>query len=99
LESVVRQVVPEVLDAGFYRELRQELAEWVSILLRVVAADLAPQTRYDDVVEALGGAGETVTDSNQIGAALDRAFASGVPYMVNVITDVNAAYPRNTLGI
>ena len=27
-----------------------------------VAADLAPQTRYDEVVKALGGAGETVTD-------------------------------------
>ncbi|MFL6059889.1 MAG: acetolactate synthase, partial [Marmoricola sp.] len=64
-----------------------------------VAADLAPQTRYDDVVKALGGAGETVTDPAQIGPALDRAFASGVPYMVNVITDVNAAYPRNTFGI
>ena len=27
-----------------------------------VAADLAPQTRYDEVVTALGGGGETVTD-------------------------------------
>ncbi|MDO9456918.1 acetolactate synthase [Nocardioides sp.] len=64
-----------------------------------VAADLAPQTRYDDVVKALGGGGETVTDPRQIGAALDRAFASGVPYLVNVITDVDAAYPRATFGI
>ena len=53
----------------------------------------------DEVVKALGGAGETVTDPAQIGPALDRAFASGVPYLVNVITDVNAAYPRNTFGI
>ena len=30
--------------------------------------------------------------------ALDRAFDSGVPYLVNVITDVDAAYPRATLG-
>ena len=55
--------------------------------------------RYDEVVKALGGAGETVTDPRQIGPALDRAFASGVPYLVNVITDVDAAYPRNTFGI
>ena len=34
-----------------------------------------------------------------IGPALDRAFASGVPYLVNIVTDINAAYPRNTLGI
>ena len=30
---------------------------------------------------------------------LDRAYASGVPYLVNVITDVEAAYPRSTFGI
>jgi acetolactate synthase-1/2/3 large subunit len=64
-----------------------------------VAADLAPGTRYDDVVRALGGAGETVTDPRDIGPALDRAFASGVPYGVNVITDVSAAYPRTTFGV
>ena len=39
------------------------------------------------------------TDPRQIGPALDRAFAANVPYLVNVITDVNAAYPRNTFGI
>ena len=62
-------------------------------------SDLAPRTRYDEVVKALGGGGETVTDPTQIGPALDRAFASGAPYLVNVITDVNAAYPRNTFGV
>ena len=35
----------------------------------------------------------------QIGPALDRAFASGVPYLVNVITDVAAAYPRTSFGV
>jgi acetolactate synthase I/II/III large subunit len=64
-----------------------------------VAADLAERTAYHDVVKALGGAGETVSDPRRIGPALDRAFASGVPYLVNVITDVDAAYPRATFGI
>ena len=64
-----------------------------------VAADLAPQTRYDEVVRALGGAGEMVTDPRQIGAALDRAFASGVPYLVNVVTDPQIPYPRATTGM
>ena len=35
----------------------------------------------------------------QIGPALDRAFAAGVPYLVNVITDVEAAYPRQSMGV
>ena len=64
-----------------------------------VAADLAPTARYDEVVKALGGAGELVSDPSGIGPAMDRAFASGVPYLINVITDVNAGYPRNTFGI
>jgi acetolactate synthase-1/2/3 large subunit len=61
-----------------------------------VAADLAPQTRYDQVVTALGGAGELVTAAADIGPALDRAFDSGVPYLVNVATDPEVAYPRST---
>ena len=28
-----------------------------------------------------------------------KPFAAGTPYLVNVITDVNAPYPRNTFGI
>ena len=63
-----------------------------------VIADLAP-TRYDEVVIALGGGGETVTDPAGIGPAIDRAMASGLPYLVNVMTDPEAAYPRSTTGI
>ncbi len=62
-----------------------------------VAADLQPGLRYDDVVRALGGAGETVTRAADLGPALARAFASGVPYLVNVLTDPAVAYPRSTV--
>jgi acetolactate synthase I/II/III large subunit len=61
------------------------------------AADLQPGIRYDDVVKALGGAGETVEKTADLGPALDRAFAAGVPYMVNVLTDPSVAYPRSTV--
>jgi len=61
------------------------------------AADLQPGLRYDDVVRALGGAGETVEKAADLGPALDRAFASGVPYLVNVLTDPSVAYPRSTV--
>lgn len=64
-----------------------------------VAADLQPGLAYDAVVRALGGAGETVTDPADIGPALDRALESGVPYLVNVLTDPEIAYPRTTTGL
>ena len=37
--------------------------------------------------------------TRQIGAALDRAFASGTPYLVNVLHRPAIAYPRGTTGI
>jgi acetolactate synthase I/II/III large subunit len=64
-----------------------------------VAADLQPQCRYDQVVTALGGAGELVTSPAAIGPALRRAFDSGVPYLVNIATDPQVAYPRSTVGV
>ena len=63
------------------------------------AADLQPGCRYDEVVRALGGAGEIVTAPGDIGPALRRAFDSGVPYLVNVVTDAEIAYPRSTTGV
>jgi acetolactate synthase I/II/III large subunit len=50
---------------------------------RLVATELN-YTRYDQVVEALGGHGEHVTKPDEIGPALERAFASGKPALVNV---------------
>ena len=61
-----------------------------------VAADLQPGLRYDHVVQALGGAGETVEKTADLGPALERGFAAGVPYLVNVLTDPGVAYPRST---
>ena len=64
-----------------------------------VAADLQPGCRYDEVVRALGGAGEIVTAATGIAPALQRAVAAGAPYMVNVVTDPEVAYPRSTTGV
>ncbi|HIK90306.1 MAG TPA: thiamine pyrophosphate-binding protein [Dehalococcoidia bacterium] len=47
-------------------------------------------TRFDKVAEALGGHGELVEDPNDIRPALERAFAAGVPAIVNVRTDPTA---------
>ena len=61
-----------------------------------VAADLQPECRYDQVVEALGGHGELVREPGELRPALERAFASGKPALVNVLTDPNVVYPRKS---
>ncbi len=53
---------------------------------RAIATSLAP-TRYDKVVEALGGYGEHVESPDEIAGALERAFASGKPACINVALD------------
>jgi len=99
VDTLVRHNLPVVMVVGNNSAWGLEKGPMQFLYGYDVAADLAPNTRYDQVVTALGGGGELVTDPRDIGPALDRAFASGIPYLVNVITDVNAAYPRNTLGI
>ena len=59
-----------------------------------LAAELRPETRYDEVVSSLGGHGELVRSPDELQPALDRAFASGKPALVNVITDPEVVYPR-----
>ncbi|MCA1833624.1 MAG: acetolactate synthase [Actinomycetota bacterium] len=60
-----------------------------------VAAELRPETRYDEVMTALGGHGELVRSPAELGPALDRALATAGPSLVNVITDPAVAYPRS----
>ena len=61
-----------------------------------VVADLRPGTRYDEVVRALGGHGELVSAPAELRPALRRAFDSGVPAVVNTLTDPAVAYPRRS---
>jgi acetolactate synthase I/II/III large subunit len=60
-----------------------------------VAADLRPETRYDEVVRALGGHGELVRTPAELRPALERALAATGPSLVNVLTDPSVAYPRS----
>jgi len=59
-----------------------------------VAAKLQPETRYDELVETLGCDGILVREPSELKPALERAFASGRPTLVNVLTDPEVAYPR-----
>ncbi len=61
-----------------------------------VAAELRPGTRYDLVAEALGCEGSLVSTPAELRPALERAFSSGKPCVVNVLTDPSVAYPRRS---
>ncbi len=61
-----------------------------------VAAELRPETRYDQVVEALGGHGELVRTPDEFKPAFERALGSGQPALVNVLTDPTVVYPRKS---
>jgi acetolactate synthase-1/2/3 large subunit len=61
-----------------------------------VAAELRAETRYDQLVESLGCDGVLVRDPQELRPALERAFESGRPTLVNVLTDPEIAYPRKS---
>ena len=98
-DTLARHNLPVVIVCGNNGAWGLEKQPMQAVYGYDVAADLRPGTRYDEVVRALGGAGEMVTAPSQIAPALHRAFASGVPYLVNVVTDVSAMYPRSTTGV
>jgi acetolactate synthase-1/2/3 large subunit len=99
VDTLVRHGLPVVMVCGNNGAWGLEKHPMRALYGYDVAADLQPGCRYDEVVRALGGAGELVTEPGQIGPALRRAFAAGVPYLVNVITDPEIAYPRSTTGV
>jgi acetolactate synthase-1/2/3 large subunit len=61
-----------------------------------VVAELRPETRYDQVAEALGCRGWLVRSPGELRPALEAAFTCGAPAVVNVLTDPSVAYPRRS---
>lgn len=98
VDSLVRHNIPATIVVGNNAGWGLERHPMRFLYGYDVLANLNP-SRYDLVVEALGGAGETVTEQSDIGQALDRAMSSGVPYLVNILTDPEVAYPRSTTGV
>ena len=94
VDSLVRHGLPVVMIVGNNGMWGLEKHPMQAIYGWDMACDLQPGCRYDEVVKSLGGGGETVSSPAEIGPALDRAFASGVPYLVNVLTDPADIYPR-----
>ncbi|HXS33783.1 MAG TPA: acetolactate synthase [Solirubrobacterales bacterium] len=61
-----------------------------------VAAELRPETPYEQMVEALGCDGVVVREPGELRSALEQAFESGRPTLVNVLTDPEVVYPRKS---
>ena len=98
-DTLVRHGLPVVMVCGNNAGWGLERHPMRALYGYDVAADLQPGCRYDEVVRALGGAGELVTSAAGIAPALRRAFAADAPYLVNVVTDPEIAYPRSTTGV
>jgi acetolactate synthase-1/2/3 large subunit len=95
-ETMARHKLPVVAVIGNDGQWAQIKHPQQDALGHSTAADLAPKIRYDKMVEALGGYGEMVERPEEIRPALERAFASGKPACINVITDPTARYGRST---
>lgn len=95
-DTLVRHQVPVVSVIGNNGIWALEKHPMEAIYGYSVVAELRPGTRYDEVVRALGGHGELVCAPVELRPALERAFASGLPAAVNVLTDPSIAYPRRS---
>jgi acetolactate synthase-1/2/3 large subunit len=84
-DTLARYRLPVVVivgnDAGW--GLERELQSWATGGAPTVACELA-SARYDRVMQAFGGGGETIDRPEQVAPAIERAFASGMPYCINV---------------
>jgi acetolactate synthase-1/2/3 large subunit len=91
-DTAVRYKLPFVAvvgnDAAWNAEYQIQLREYGPE--RLVGCELLP-SRYDLVAEALGGHGENVATASELGPALRRALASGLPACVNVAIQRAAA--------
>jgi acetolactate synthase-1/2/3 large subunit len=90
-DTAVRFDLPIVGIVGNDAAWGQMMRPQGAFFKRYVATDLA-YTRYDQVVEALGGHGENVEQPDQIRPALERAYASGKPACVNVMLERDRTY-------
>ena len=85
MDTAARFGLPIVLivgnDAGW--GLERELQRWGTGGAPTVACELQ-QSRYDLVMKALGGDGETIERPEEVRPALGRALRSRVPYCLNV---------------
>ncbi|HEY2013067.1 MAG TPA: thiamine pyrophosphate-binding protein [Bryobacteraceae bacterium] len=84
MDTAVRHKLPIVLivgnDAGWglERELQSFASGGATVACELRSAE------YDLIMKGFGGEGESIESPEQVRPAIERAFASGVPYCLNV---------------
>jgi acetolactate synthase-1/2/3 large subunit len=86
LETATRHGLPfvaVVANNGAWGNIRHEQSRQFE---RVTPATELSVAGYEKIAEAFGGHGERVEDAAEVGPAIRRAIDSGVPAVVNVVT-------------
>ncbi len=96
VETMARHNLPIVAVIGNDGQWAQIKHPQQAMLGHATAADLRPGVRYDLMAQAFGCHGELVERPEDIRPAIERAFASGKPAVVNVLTDPTVVYARST---
>jgi thiamine pyrophosphate-dependent acetolactate synthase large subunit-like protein len=98
-ETAVRHRIPVVVvianDAAYGVEVYYQ-AKWFGPD-RVVGTELT-NTRWDLMAESMGGLGEYVDTPDKLKPALQRAFASGKPACINIITKTTPSPQTQTFS-
>ena len=93
-------IVSVILNDGYWGMIKR-LQEERHGADRLVGTVLGQNRPYHKIVSAMGGYGELVEHPRDIRPALERAFSSGVPACINVLTDpsVGAASLKALIGM
>ncbi|MCO6452001.1 MAG: thiamine pyrophosphate-binding protein [Caldilineales bacterium] len=91
LETARRHNVPIVIvvatDQGWGMERSSQIFAQIGAF---VETELVQEIRYDHIAQAFGCHGEYVSEIDQLAPALQRAQASGIPALVQVMVDKQA---------
>lgn len=86
IETAVRHDLPVVVIVNYDQKWGMEVPGMSETLKREIAIEQS-FVRMDKMAEAMGGHGEFVEETGDIAPAVERAFASGKPAVVQVVVD------------
>jgi oxalyl-CoA decarboxylase len=96
LETITRYKLPVTViimnNGGIYRGDEPSPDHEISCML------FNPNTRYDQMMIALGGEGHRVTTPEELAEALDAAIKSGKPTLIDAIIDPAAGVESGRIG-